>query len=404
MRILTLTNLYPNPFEPHRATFNRQQIRALAAMTPVHVISPIAWTDELSGRRRHIGEIPSTRRVMLDGVCIDHPRYLYTPKVLRGHYGRFYKWSVRSSVSRAIEEFSPDVIFAPWAYPDGWAAVQLGQQHGLPVVIKVHGCDVLYGLRHNPAKLPGTIQALRGADGVIAVSGDLLQRVAEFGVPRGQIQVVYDGIDAIRFHPEPRILSRQRLNLPLGKKMLLFVGGLLPVKGLDILIEACGLLRDGGLDFTCHLIGEGPMRGQLSQRIAELGLREVVTLHGSLPHEQLPDWFRSANVFVLPSRSEGVPCVLLEAAACGTSFVASNVGGIPEVAEMGHGRLVEPEDPAALARSIARELDVVNGHDPHEPVYARTHEQAASEVLTFIRSVCARRVRGQLAIPTAAHS
>lgn len=396
MRILTLTNLYPNPYEPHRATFNRQQIRALSTMTPVHVISPISWTDEFSARRRQVGELPRTRRVTLDGICVDHPRYLFTPKILRRQYGNFYKWSVRSSVERAIEEFAPDVIFSPWAYPDGWAAVRLGQKYGLPVVIKVHGCDVLYGLRHHPSRLPGTIAALRGADGVVAVSGDLLQRVAEFGVPKERIKVIYDGVDATRFFPEPRIVARNRLNLPIGQKMILFVGGLLKVKGLDILLEACIRLRHQGLNFSCHLIGEGPMRGELTQRIIAKGLQDVIILHGALPHDQLPDWFRAANVFVLPSRSEGVPCVLLEAAACGTSFVASNVGGIPEVSEMGHGRLVEPEDPDALAVSIEREIALVNGHDPHGPVYSRTHEQAAMELHTFFQSVSASRPASQV--------
>lgn len=391
MRILTLTNLYPNPYEPHRATFNRQQVRALSSFTPVHVVSPISWTDELAGRRKGEGKLPACRRVLLDGICVDHPRYLFTPKMFRGHYGRMYKWSVKASVARAIAEFSPDVIFAPWAYPDGWAAVELGREFGLPVVIKTHGCDVLYGLRNNPSRLPGTIEALRGADGVVTVSGDLYQRVAEFGVAKDRLHVLYDGVDSTKFFPEPRIVCRKRLNLPLTQKMILFVGALLPVKGLDILLEACIRMRNNGLNFSCHLIGEGPMRAELTQRINAQGMQDVVILHGSLPHDQLPDWFRSANVFVLPSRSEGVPCVLLEAAACGTSFVASNVGGIPEVSEMGHGRLVEPEDPAALAESIERQIAIVNGHDPHGPVYARTHEQAALELLTFLQKVSASR-------------
>jgi glycosyltransferase involved in cell wall biosynthesis len=333
--------------------------------------------------------MPRSRRVMLDGIWVDHPRYLFTPKVLRARYGQFYKWSVRNSVRKAIEEFTPDVILAPWAYPDGWAAVQLGREYGIPVVIKVHGCDVLYGLRHNPAKLPGTIEALTGADGVIAVSGDLAQRVAEFGVPRDRVQVIYDGVDASLFHPAPRIIARNRLNLPIDRKIILFVGSLLPVKGLDVLFDACLKLRKQGLVFTCHVIGEGAMRGALENLIESEGMHDFFKLHGGKPHQELPDWFCAANLFVLPSRSEGVPCVLLEAAACGTSFVASNVGGIPEVAEMGHGRLVESEDSGALADAIDHGIAQVNGHDPHGPVYARSHERAATEVMTFLQQVCA---------------
>src|SRR5205807_2497244 len=83
MRTLVLTNLYPNPFQPTRATFNRQQLRALAARHPVEVISPIAWADELAARWKGHPSLPRDRRVVCDGIPVEHPRYLYTPKVLR---------------------------------------------------------------------------------------------------------------------------------------------------------------------------------------------------------------------------------------------------------------------------------------------------------------------------------
>src|SRR5208337_5416855 len=83
------------------------------------------------------------RRMQLDGLTVDYPRYLFTPKVLRTWYGHFYRFSVKSAFKRALVEFCPDIIYAAWAYPDGWAAVELGRKSGLPTVIKVHGSDVL---------------------------------------------------------------------------------------------------------------------------------------------------------------------------------------------------------------------------------------------------------------------
>ena len=143
MRILVVTNLYPNPLEPERAPFNRYQVRALAAQHPVQIISPIAWTGELAVRSR--GRIPHHRRVICDGIVVDHPRYWYTPKVMRNCYGHFFSRSIRRTFARALREFQPDLVLASWAYPDGWAAVELGHRVGLPVVIKVHGCDILVG-------------------------------------------------------------------------------------------------------------------------------------------------------------------------------------------------------------------------------------------------------------------
>jgi glycosyltransferase involved in cell wall biosynthesis len=102
----------------------------------------------------------------------------------------------------------------------------------------------------------------------------------------------------------------------------------------------------------------------------------------------LPDWYRAADLFVLPSRSEGVPCVLLEAMACGTPFVATHVGGIPEVAHLGTGRLVPAEDPDALAQAIHVQLEQRSrpGDDQAGPV--RTHAAAAADLAaTFEQSV-----------------
>src|SRR5207247_9071660 len=81
-----------------------------------------------------------------------------------------------------------------------------------------------------------------------------------------------------------------------------------------------------------------------------------VSCAGPLPHAELPDWYRAANLTVLPSRSEGMPNVLRESLACGTPFVASRVGGIVEIAEACSGHLVPPDDPGALAEAIGRTL------------------------------------------------
>src|SRR4051812_30635394 len=121
MRVLVLTNLYPNPYQPHRAPFNRQQLAALAGRHELAVIAPIAWTDELALSRRGAERLlPAHRRVTCAGMTVDHPRYWFPPKVLRGWYGHFFRKSVRAGFQRALDEFRPDVVYAAWAYPDGW--------------------------------------------------------------------------------------------------------------------------------------------------------------------------------------------------------------------------------------------------------------------------------------------
>ncbi len=386
MRILTLTNLYPNPFQPDRATFNRQQVRALAARHAVEVIAPILWTDERLARRNGQARLPPDRRVVCDGLAVSHPRYLYTPKVLRSWYGRFFCASVRHAFRRALAEFRPDLVFAPWAYPDGWAAVKLGHRAHLPVVIKLHGSDVL-SLDIHPSRQRQTIEALRRADGIVAVSQDLARRAVSLGAAPTRVRVVYDGVDVNLFHGGPREEARARLGLDPAEPIVLYIGNLVPVKGLAVLIDACARLAEEKVRFTCYLIGEGPLRGELEQEIALRGLAERMRFVGAKPHEQLPDWYRATDVLVLPTYSEGVPIVLLEAAACGTPFVASRVGGIPEIAHLGVSQLVSPGDAASLARAIAAQLAGSRQRSKSAPTYFRSHADAAMELATFLEEV-----------------
>ncbi len=379
MRVLVVTNLYPNPFQPQRATFNRQQVRALAREHEVAVIAPVLWTEELAARRAGHPPLPPGRRAESDGVPVEYPRYLYTPFRMRGWYGRFYRWSVARAFRRAVAAFRPDLVYTTWAYPDGWAAVSLARRAGLPVVLKVHGSDVLQ-VDEYPGRRRGTVEALRQADRVVAVSRDLARRVVELGADPGRVHVVYNGVDEQVFHPGDRGQARTRLGLDPLRPLLLYVGNLLPVKGPDVLVEACARLAAEGREFDLHIVGRGPSREPLARRAAELGLAGRVRFHGVVAHGELPDWFRASDLLVLPSRSEGVPNVLLEAAACGTPVVASDVGGVPEVAHLSASRLVPPGDPGRLAEAIDRMLSESPRLHPPETRVGRSHVEAAREL------------------------
>jgi len=304
MRILAMTNLYPNLRQPQRAPFNRHQFRLLNELSPVRVIAPTAWTDSA----------PSPH-VTLDGLAVEHPRYWYPPKLLRGRYGHCYRWSVRKTFERVVAEFKPDIVFAPWAYPDGWAALHLARAAKLPVVVQVHGSDVKL-LDEYPAKRARTAEALTGADGVVAVSQDLANDVTAMGVTT--VKVIIDGVDPTLFHQSSDAPRKKRTHV-------LSVGNLVAVKSVAVLIEAMV-----GLEADLTVIGEGPLRRSLEAQAKRLNVN--ARFLGSLPLTKLPAHYHAADLMVLPSLSEGVPNVLLEASACGVPWVASDVGGIPESA------------------------------------------------------------------------
>jgi glycosyltransferase involved in cell wall biosynthesis len=201
------------------------------------------------------------------------------------------------------------------------------------------------------AKKRLTGETLSAADAVIAVSQNLSERAIAMGADPANTHVIYQGVDTNLFHPGSREAARENLGLSSDEPLLLFVGNLVPVKGPDILLDALALLKLTSLRFQCVLIGDGPQRAWLRARINSLGLNRRVRLVGQIPLEQLPEWYRSADLVVLPSRSEGVPNVLRESIACGTPFIASRVGGVPEIAS--EDSLVPPGDPSALAARIA---------------------------------------------------
>ncbi len=390
MRILTLTNLYPNPLQPHRAPFSRQEVRALANRHQISVIAPIAWTDELMLRYRGKGRLPAQRRTTLGSVVAEHPRYFYPPRVFRKTYGWCFRESVRPAFERALAKDQPELVYAQWAYPDGWAAVQLGQSAGLPVVIKVHGSDVRL-LDHHSGRRQGTIEALRQADAVVAVSQELARRVIDLGVDAQRVYQIYNGVDSSLFQPGEIAKARQRLGLSSQRPILLFVGNLISVKGVDLLIESLAKLKELGDPFDCHLIGQGPLETWLKRQVRQLGLQDHVHFLGPKPLDQLPDWYRAADLLVLPSRSEGVPGVLLEASACGLPFVASRVGGVPEIAHLGEGRLVPPEDTEALALAIADSLKAPKARRSLATI-TRTFEDVATDMTKLFENLVRGRV------------
>jgi glycosyltransferase involved in cell wall biosynthesis len=391
VRILTMTNLYPNPLQPHRAPFNRNQLRVMAEKHEVRVIAPVAWTDELRARRRGAA-LPPGRRLLFDGIPVEYPRYLFPPRLLRGWYGHFYRWSVRRTFARALDEFRPDLVYAPWAYPDGWAAVELGHRAGRPVAIKVHGSDVLLLARHAQRRRR-TEDALRRADCIVAVSRDLADHMIAFGVDPSRIEVVYDGVEHAVFKPGGRREARARLGLEPEEPLALFVGNLIALKGVELLVAACARLAAAGLRFTCHLIGQGSLRPRLEQQIRAGGLEGRVRLHGALPHNQLPDWYRAANVLVLPSHSEGVPNVLLEAAACRTPFIASRVGGIPEIAHLGVSRLIPAGDTAQFTEALGAFLTGPTPPWPPDAPAVRSRAESVGQLIRLLERTVAEQPR-----------
>ena len=239
------------------------------------------------------------------------------------------------------------IIHCHWT-PTGiigrWAA------RGRPLVLSVRGTDVKWMEKAWLAWINRRVY--HWADRIVAVSAEITTKLESSGVKKGKTCVVYNGVDR-RFAPACAVLARRTLALPEEVFIVVFVGLLVPVKGLDILFEALHMLADDQI--FCALVGDGPLGEDLAQRAQEIGMADQVLFAGRRPTAEVPVWLNAADVLVLPSRSEGRPNVVLEAQACGRAVVATRVGGTPELIEDGEtGLLVDSGDAVGLAAALRR--------------------------------------------------
>lgn len=191
----------------------------------------------------------------------------------------------------------------------------------------------------------------------VAVSERDRQMLLRAGIREGDIALIYNAVDTVLPHIEPNFL-RTTFNLPKDAPVCLAVGRLVRIKGYDVLIEAVKEAVREIPKLVCVIIGEGEARPALTRQIQEAGLRDRVILAGYLPRESILSALASCDLFAMPSRYEGTPIALLEAASLGCPIIASNAGGMPElVTHEEHALLVPPEDPSALARALIRLAD-----------------------------------------------
>lgn len=338
MRILLFTNLHPTPWHPGRGVFNASLVAGLReAGHEVRVVVPVDWREQRGSPQAAVPEATFLP-------------WFHPPLVRRDLWHRWMWLSLGAALRREARDFDPDVIVGGWVHPDGATALRLAHELGRPAVILAGGSDLLL-LSRSPRRREQIVRVLRGADAVLTHGRHLRDAAIGLEAPADRTVAFYRGVDHHRFTPGSRLESRLRLGVAPDARLLLSVGNLVEVKGHDVLVEALGhdAMRD--LDWQWYHLGEGPRRTALLRRAEALGIAERIRLPGRVAHDALPDWYRAADLQVLPSRSEGVPNVLMEGLACGLPFIASAVGGVPEIAES-PSWCVPPEDPAALAAAL----------------------------------------------------
>jgi len=167
-----------------------------------------------------------------------------------------------------------------------------------------------------------------------------------------KIHVIHCGIDLNRFTYDTKRIFPQRDGQPLS---ILSIGRLSGIKGFSYLIEALRLLQNDGVSFVCNIIGDGPLKGQLKQQVDESGLAEQICFLGSKKSDEIPEYLKKSDVFVLACATDkieihdGIPVVFMEAMAYGVPVIGTRLSGIPElIRHQETGLCAEPENPSSL--------------------------------------------------------
>ncbi len=312
MRVLFVSNLFPNALEPTRGMHNAQQVAALAKLCPVRVIAPThqAVADET-----------------YHDLQVRHPHFHHVPLLSRPFNG----WLFARAIAATVQQEQFDIVLVNWAYPDAYGVMLVAGKLGFPFATTVQGSDVNV-LFQNPARKKQVLRALGASRAVFSRSEALRDKLAGEGI---QATTVYNGIDRERFRPLDRAECCRRLGIDPNRKRILYVGNLLPVKGPTVLARA-------RVDAEVVFVGAG------SEPVKSVGPR---------PHEEIPIWMNASDVLCLPSLNEGLPNVALEALACGVPVVASRVGGVPGGVQDGvNGLLIPAGDVRALEAALSDAL------------------------------------------------
>ena len=360
MRILFLTSLYSTPLQPARGIPNARIARAMRRYADVHVVAPLPYYPAALVRNR--GDLLSITKVPFaehdeDGNVVLHPRYLHVPRYGRALYPSLYAASIARVVSKEVARYQPDVILSAWAYPDGVAAVSLAKLLGVPSVLRVMGSDInAFGLER--FRRPQIQWVLRNATRVISVSAALRDTCVELARSPGgssswsgdNIDVIPTGVDVTRFFPVDQGVARSELGLPKDKRLIVVPARLSVEKGVAYFIDALATLPS---DCVGVLVGDGPEQSALRSAVSRLGLTDRVVFAGHQPEARMRLYCSAADLVCLPSTEEGWPNVLMESFACGCPWVASNVGGVPELLAIAPGGiLAKPADPVDLASGL----------------------------------------------------
>ncbi|MFT7618967.1 MAG: teichuronic acid biosynthesis glycosyltransferase TuaC [Planctomycetota bacterium] len=355
MRVLSVSTIFPSADNPGPGVFIKERLLGLPADVHKEVLRLRPWFPGLSALKPRIGNRYSKFEDAL-GLPVHDREFFYIPGFMKGMDGSFLARRLRQFINSQTQK--PDLIDAHFAFPTGFGACEVGESLGIPVCITLRGTLASYA---DDTRRPKLITALSKADKIISVSQSLADLAEDLVGKSLDIRVIGNGIDTKAFAPQDKAESRAQLGIERAAPMLLTVGGLVPRKGVQRVLDVLPSILKSHPDLIYVVVGgasvEGNFEHTLRAKIAELNLEDSVRLEGAVDHHMLPGYYSAADVFCLSTANEGWANALQESLACGTPVVTTDVGGNSEVVgDDLHGLVVPFDDPKALEHAILTSL------------------------------------------------
>jgi len=353
MKILVLTDLFPEPANPNHGIFIYQWAKHLSQKVDLTVLQTV-WTTKQQLLTSESLEIFRKNFSNYSDQFIWRQIPIKIP-----YYDRlwlralFFHHSVKKYFKKYLNDF--DLLIGQMGVPGGFVAVKLACQYNKKTIVGLRGSDVT-SYPFQPILRRMVLWTYRRADILVTVSNDLRQKLIDLDFDSSKIEVIHNGIDSF-FSPLPKTEARRYLNLS-NTRIIIFIGYLIARKDWLTLIEGVKIFSQITA-CKCYLIGTGEDRLLIEKKIRDEKIEDRIILIGNVAHHVLKYWYNAADVLCLPSKREGIPNVVLESFACGIPVVASNIAGNCEIVKEGkNGYLFNVGDKQSLVKSLQKVFEM----------------------------------------------